>query len=73
MIERLHPLLHAALDAIPVVGRQDPRDGIERQDAVDGVFLGVDSERDPEIVELELGVALALAQLLDGDAVQARA
>ena len=62
-VERLHPLAHAGLDHRPVGGRDQPRDHVERQDAVDRVAVAVDREGDALVVELGLGRPGALRQL----------
>ena len=49
----------------PFVGRQDPRDRVERQDAVDRVAVGIDGEGDAEIVERLLGAGGAALELAD--------
>ena len=63
-VQRLDALLHAGLDLGPGVGRQNARDDIERQDAVDGVLFGIDRERDAEVEQLPLGVGGPLAEAL---------
>jgi hypothetical protein len=54
-VERADPLDNPALDLSPFRGREDPRDRVERQDAVDRIALGIDREGDAEIVERLLG------------------
>ncbi len=49
-IESRHPLHDTALDVPPIGRRQDARDYVERQDAVDRVLVRIDSERDTQIV-----------------------
>ncbi len=54
-IEGGHPLHQPGFQRRPVLGRDQARDHVERQDPVDHVALRVDREGDAEIVELALG------------------
>ena len=45
-VERAQPLHEAALDHLPLVGRDDPRDEVEREDAVGARVVAVDREAD---------------------------
>ena len=72
-VERLHPLAHAGLDHRPVRGRDQARDHVERQDAVDRVAVAVDREGDALVVELGLGRPGPLHQLRQPQPIQAGA
>ena len=65
------PLGDAGLDGPPVLLGDDPRDHVERQDAVDGVLLAVDREGDAEAVVFVLGVLGAGPQLLQAHSADA--
>ncbi len=70
VIERGDPLLDPGFQPGPVAARDHPRDHVEGQDAVDRVALGIDGEGDPEVIELQLGVAGSPAQFLQIHGVQ---
>ena len=62
-VEGLHALAHAGLDHRPVGGGDDPRDHVERQDAVDRVAVAVDREGDALVVQLGFGGPRPMAEL----------
>ena len=45
-VERAEPLLEAALDHLPLVGRHDPRHEVEREDPLGAGIVAVDGEAD---------------------------
>ena len=53
-VERAEPLLEAALDHLPLVGRHDPGHEVEREDAVGAGVVAVD--REPDALRQEEGV-----------------
>ena len=55
-VQRLNALLHAGFDRSPGGRRQNARNDIERENAIDGVFLGIDSKSDPQIEKFPFGV-----------------
>ena len=61
-VDRGDALDAARLDDLPVGGRDDARDDVEGQDAVDRVLVGVNGEGDAEIEELAVGGARAALQ-----------
>ena len=62
-VERGHALAHAALDHAPLARGQHARDQVERQDAVDGVLVGIDCEGDALVEQLDLGDLGAAGEL----------
>jgi hypothetical protein len=72
-VEGADTLAHAGLDDGPIAGGDDARDDVEREDAVDRVALAVDRERDPLVVELGLGSAGAVRELVEPERVEPRA
>ena len=66
-IEGGHPLFQAALDDPPVLRFDDPRQEVEREDALGRALRSVDVERDPEIQQRRLGGLLPAQQLALGE------
>ena len=62
--------IDATLDRVPLGGRQDPGEDVERQDAVDLLAAGVDGEGDAEIVELALGRLCPAPHLREAESVE---
>jgi hypothetical protein len=62
-IERRDPLAEAALDRVPFVALDDPRDQIVRKDLFGPFFLPVDGKRDPLVEKRLVGRLLALEAL----------
>ena len=54
-VERAQPLHEAALDHLPLVRRHDPRDEVEREDAVGARVVAVDREADALVEEERVG------------------
>ena len=72
-VERGDPLDDAALEVAPLLGRQDSRQDVERQDSVDRIRFRVDRKRDPEVVELGVGGGGAFFERIDRQAGEALA
>jgi hypothetical protein len=69
-VERPHALLEAALDALPLLRRDDPWDEIERHDLLDAARVLVHGEGDAAGLEAEVRGALPTRDLLRGERVQ---
>ena len=72
-VERGNSLRNAGFYGLPVFGRQDARNNVERQDPVDGVPVRVNREGDSEIEQFTLRVARPPPQRGTVEAVQAPA
>ena len=70
VVQRSEPLGETALHHAPLLAVDQPRDDVERPRPVDVRAVGVDGERDPHRQDLEIGHPLALADLVEPDAVQ---
>ena len=57
-VERRDPLLEAVLDVCPLLGRDDPRDEVEREDPVGSLVFAVDREADPWVRKNALAVRI---------------
>ena len=62
-IERLDPLLDAAVELSPIRSGDDSRDDVEGQDAVDGGPVAINGKGNSKREKLALGVFGALAEL----------
>ena len=69
-VQRGDPLRDACLQMLPFRCGDHPRDDVERQDAVDGVLVGIDDEGDAEIVKLPLRILRASAQFIEVECCQ---
>ena len=70
VVEGGHALGEAALQPVPLGGRDDARDQVEGEDALDAFFLAVDGEGDALVEELDVGVAAALLEGVGGHAAE---
>src|SRR5690606_14227603 len=66
-VQRADPLREARFRPLPFVVRDDARDQVERQRAIDVASVGVDRERDAVDAGDELGGELALRELALGE------
>ena len=66
-VERPDPLLQPALDPVPLVGGDHPRDRVERDDPLDPLVAAVDGERDPLMPHHQVGRPVAVFQLLGAE------
>ncbi len=70
VVQRAQPLGQTTLDEAPLVTVDQARDDVERPRPVDVLAVAVDGERDSHREDLEIGHPLALAHLVDPDAVE---
>ena len=61
-IERAHSLAQAGLEPLPVLGRQDARHDVERDQSFRALVLAVDGERDADAMEEGVGFGTATRQ-----------
>lgn len=64
-VERPNALNDAALDRRPIRGRDDARDDVKREDAVDRILVAVNRECDAEVEQLLLGFGRPPSQRLE--------
>ncbi len=70
-VERRHALLHPGLQHQPFGRRQDARNAVERQDAVDGIRIGINGEGNAQIDQVVFGGGGPRAQRVQADAADA--
>ena len=63
-VERADSLLEPALDALPLLRQDDPRDEIERHDLLESARILIHRERDPASLKAEIGRPLPAGDLL---------
>ena len=66
-VERTGALFEAALEHLPLRGRDDPGNHVEREDFFDAVFVAVDVERAAHVEQRAFGRPLAPEHLSVGD------
>ncbi len=54
-VQRPDALLEPALDPVPFGGGDQPRDRVERDDALDALLAAVDGERDALLAHRQVG------------------
>ncbi len=59
-VQRVHALREATLEELPVLGGDDPRDDVERDQALGAVAVAVDGEGDAHAVKGALGLVALL-------------
>src|SRR5687768_7548097 len=65
-VQRAHALLESALDALPLLRQDDPRDEIERHDLLGAARVLIHGERDAARLEAEVRGALSARDLVRG-------
>jgi hypothetical protein len=52
VVQRFHPLLYTRLQILPFRRRDDPRQTVKRQDAIDRGRVGIDGEGDAQVDQI---------------------
>ena len=70
-VQRPDPLLEPALEPVPLVAGDQPRDRVERDDPLDPLVAAVDRERDPLVPHHQVGHLVTALQLRGPERVEA--